>query len=66
MLIKSNKDVWGDNGESLYDDLLIFDWRDWSDDNAKHLADRLDSLGIDVVEYKTHGTFYAFRLTKRD
>jgi hypothetical protein len=66
MLIQCTDDWCDEDGNDLFDDIVSFDWKEWSANNAQYIANVLDKLGIDVVEYETGGDFYLFRFVKQD
>lgn len=66
MLIKKDEDLWDEDGNELYTDIVTVDWKRFSEEALEDIAKHLDTLGVDVIDYETRSDFWAFRFVKRE
>lgn len=62
MYIESEEDIWNEDGDCLYDDVIILSWRQLGSEAISDMANQLDNLGIDFVNYNLGGSDHCFRL----
>mgnify|MGYP001583453775 CR=1 FL=1 len=62
MHIESEEDIWNRNGDCIYDDVIILSWRQIGSEAIQEFADRLDKIGVDLVEYNLGGSDHCFRI----
>lgn len=62
MYILSKENIFDENGDCLYDDLIILSWRNFSDDAKAQFSEQLDKLQIDLIEYDFGNSDFYFRL----
>ena len=66
MLIKSEENIWDDDGNDLVPGLVYVDWKVFSEEVLESIAEGLDPIGVDVIDYETGGDFWAFRFVNKE
>lgn len=66
MLIKKEEEIWDEDGNDLVPGLVYVDWKVFSEETLENIAKSLDTIGVDVIDYETHGDFWAFRFEMKE
>lgn len=65
MYIASDEDIFNEDGDCLYDDLIVLSWRQLGSEAIKEFTEKLEFHGIDLVEYNLGNSDFLFRLIKK-
>ncbi len=65
MLIYSEEFPYDDNGNLLYDNMIILSWKQFGDAAAEDFGKALSSFGLDLIIYNSGGSDFVMRIAKK-